>query len=170
MNDEYIWITKNGNRIKIKNKQHPMDAFIRQKDKNNRNNNDDFFQNEGIVNKVKEITKRENRLNCCDIVAKEISNFAQSQGIDAKPQSVIVFHHGVIETSGGHYVVNVNDSLYDYTGKQFFGSNNPKDVELKIYRNSGNNFYLENNKIKINNEEEAIKYTEKNQNIMILNK
>ena len=30
MNGDYIWITKNGNHIRIKNNQSPMDAFIRQ--------------------------------------------------------------------------------------------------------------------------------------------
>ena len=59
MNSDYIWITKNGNHIKIKNNQSPMDAFIRQISERKKDN---VLKIKHSENELNEMRKEQNKI------------------------------------------------------------------------------------------------------------
>lgn len=127
-----------------------------------------IFENEETIKRLKNITKSKeiNRLNCCKEVSEEVKKIAEENNIKAEVVQVTVFNEDGMKERNSHYVTKINGKLYDYTGKQFLGSNNPDDIELRIYKKISNNFYAEDD-LKINTLEEAIEYTEKNKDKLI---
>lgn len=100
----------------------------------------DFFYNQGLQ-KAFEVTKREQHLNCCNIVSKEVSELAKQYNINCKPVDLNIFTK--IEYFTGHTVILYNYGrpvLIDYTQNQFFGTNLPDDVECKAIKLLASNY------------------------------
>lgn len=160
----YRYATVGGRRIKIYEKLGLSESMKTSK----KFNKEKIFENEETIKRLKKITKSKeiNRLNCCKEVSEEVKKIAEENNIKAEVVQVTVFNKDGMKERNSHYVTEINNKLYDYTGKQFLGSNNPDDIELRIYKKISNNFYAEDN-VKINTPEEAIDYTEKNKDKLI---
>lgn len=129
-------------------------------------NKEKIFESEETVKELKDKAKEIGRLNCCKEISEEVKKIAEENNIKVEVVQVTVFNEDGMKERNGHYVTEINNKLYDYTGKQFLGSNNPDDIELRIYKKISDNFYAEND-LKISTLEEAIEYVEKNKNKLI---
>lgn len=169
-NDElgnYRYATVGGKHIKIYEKLGLTESMKISK----KFNKEKIFESEETIKRLKNITKSKeiNRLNCCKQISEEVKKIAEENNIKAEVVQVTVFSEDGMKEKNGHCVTEINNKLYDYTGKQFLGSNNPDDIELRIYKKVSDNYYAEND-VKINTLEEAIEYTEKNKDKLIFYK
>lgn len=165
-NDEignYRYATVGGRRIKIYEKLGLSESMKISK----KFNKEKIFENEETIKKLKDKAKEIGRLNCCKEISEEVKKIAEENNIKAEIKQVTIFNEDGMKEIKGHYVTEINNKLYDYTGKQFLRSNNPDDIELRIYKHISNGFYAEDD-IKVSTPEEAINYTEKNKEKLII--
>lgn len=161
-NGSYTWATRGGKHIKIYKKLGLAESMKLSK----KYKKDNVFENEETIQRLTNKAKEIGRLNCCKEISEEVKTIANENNIKAKVTQVTVFNKEGMLTLNGHYVTEINGALYDYTGKQFLGSNDPNDIELRIYKKVSNNYYAEDN-IKIDDPEKAMDYTEKNEDKLI---
>lgn len=158
----YRYATVGGRRIKIYEKLGLTESMKISK----KFNKEKIFESKETTKRLKDKAREIGRLNCCKEISEEVKKIAEKNNIKAEVVQVTVFNEDGMKDKNGHYVTEINNKLYDYTGKQFLGSNNPDDIELRIYKKISDNFYAEND-LKINTPEEAIEYTEKNKDKLI---
>lgn len=161
-NGAYTWTTVGGKKIKIYEKLGLSESMKISK----KFNKEKIFESEEMIKKLKDKAKEIDRLNCCKEISEEVKKIAEENNIKAEVVQVTVFNEDGMKEMNSHYVAKINGKLYDYTGKQFLGSNNPDDIELRIYKKISDNFYAEDD-LKINTPDEAIEYTEKNKGKLI---
>ena len=178
----YRYATVGGRRIKIYEKlglsesMKISEKFSKKQIKNKKSQNnlnkktikkEKIFESEETIKKLKDKAEEIGRLNCCKEISEEVKKIAEENNIKAEIKQVTIFNEDGMKEIKGHYVTEINNKLYDYTGKQFLGSNNPDDIELRIYKHILNGFYAEDD-IKVSTPEEAINYTKKNKEKLII--
>ena len=135
----------------------------------------EYIKSEEFKQNIKDFIKNEydDNLTSCKEVSNLVTKFLNDNEIEAETISVTPFVKGRMETSGGHFVTKIDNELYDFTGKQYLNEINSEGVELRIYKNIGDDFYSRkeinfNNNMSIDEKTiKIIEYTENNQDELI---
>ena len=98
----------------------------------NEGDNLDWFKNEGLTI-ARSIVSQQGNLNCYEVISEKIVEEANKAGINCNILDCGVVTENDMNTS--HTVVQYNDIIIDYTQKQFFGSNDPKDCVPDLINN-----------------------------------